>query len=245
MKHILSINELYKSTYISAANKISRSQDSRRSRLKRHADLKGINEPIDREFHYRFTFDKVKFPPDLYYMVNPKGFNQEELKKMGPFAPNPPYFFITDFKYDREQEFGGHFDPRGWSVVLKVNFKSNYGDVIETSCRLELDKDGKTCHPRLFVKYGDNDSRGFYFSNRKDANMFKKFLIKEVLPELESQKIIAIKSEYLINNFSETTYKDNGKDKPVIKLVNGDPTRCYIPLHYINNISINEIYEEG
>jgi hypothetical protein len=37
----------------------------------------------------------------------------------------------------------------------------------------------------------------------------------------------------------------NGKDKPVIKLVKGDPTRCYIPLHYINNISINEIYEEG
>jgi len=47
-------------------------------------------------------------------MVNPKGFNQEELKKMGPFAPNPPYFFITDFKYDRDQEFGGHFDPKGW-----------------------------------------------------------------------------------------------------------------------------------
>jgi hypothetical protein len=239
MKHILSINELYKSTYISAADKISRGQDSRKYRLKRHADLKGINEPIDREFHYRFTFDKVKLPPELYYMVNPKGFDQEELKKMGPFAPNPPYFFITDFKYDRDQEFGG------WSVVLKVKFKSNYGDVLKTDCCLYLDKDGKTCHPKLFVTYGDNGLRRFYFNNRKDANMFKKFLIKEVLPELESQKIIAIKSEYLINNFSETTYKDNGKDKPVIKLVKGDPTRCYIPLHYINNISINEIYEEG
>jgi len=40
MKHILSINELYKSTYISAANKIIGDQGSRKSRLKKHADLK-------------------------------------------------------------------------------------------------------------------------------------------------------------------------------------------------------------
>ena len=244
MKHILSINELYKSTYISAANKMGGRHGSRKSDLIKHADLKGINEPIDREFHHRFIFDKIDFPSDFYYGVHPKGFSKEELKKMGPFAPNPPYFFISNFKYETDGLYNSSsYSEKKWQLVLRIDFKSNYGDVINILCYFNLNKE-----VAIHVSKPNNpseSSRRIYFSNRKDAVMFKKFLVNEVIPELETQKIIANSSEYLLNNFSEATYLDKGRDRPVIKKVSGNPQKCYIPLSIIKDISINDMYKSN
>ena len=56
MKHLKTINELFKSTYLSASNKIKRRHKSRAEELIKHAAKMGEDTPHERVWPFRFIF---------------------------------------------------------------------------------------------------------------------------------------------------------------------------------------------
>ena len=56
MKYLKTLNELFKSTYLSASNKIKSRHKSRAEKLIKHAAEMGKDTPHERIWHHRFIF---------------------------------------------------------------------------------------------------------------------------------------------------------------------------------------------
>ena len=165
MKHLKSINELLKSTLVSASAKASEyGQRVKSDKFLKHADEKGENVPVDRIFPHAFTFDYVTDSSFRYYV------------KPYTDGSNPPYFYITDWKMKSDSISNNR---KNYNVHFDVIFKSNYGKTLILDCVLS---DNNT-----FRSWLNNGSSNTYFkfssNNRKDAVQFKKFLLEELTPE--------------------------------------------------------------
>jgi hypothetical protein len=159
MKQIMTF-ELYKSTYMSAADKLEYGHKKRSEELKKHAAEKGIsafagNQGFDRIYGHPFVLE-----------------NHSKLKNREDFLGK---FFITSF----EDHVYGTYRPDYHGV--KVIMQSDYGKKILVefvtgpknffSLDLEYDFDeGKKA----------TEVKNFQFENRKDAIEFRKFIFELV-----------------------------------------------------------------
>jgi hypothetical protein len=67
MKHIIPFNELRKSTYREAADKLGTEHKKRGEELIKHAHLKGENQPVDKIWPDRFNMEEGH--PDEYWSI--------------------------------------------------------------------------------------------------------------------------------------------------------------------------------
>lgn len=195
MRHIKSISELFKSTYISAAKKSYNNYNhyKRGDELIKHGEYRGENKPVDRIFPHRFIFDNIKDHDFRDYVTT----KNKEIEVNGEnIAIEPPYFSITDFEIIgdkvKNNEVRGDF---GWyilvqySVHINIYFESNYGKKLKLDCYFSIeDEDIKNITKSRKLDFKsmmkiDDKTQFFKFKNRKDAVQFKKFLTDDVIVE--------------------------------------------------------------
>jgi len=180
MKHIKTINELLKSTYKSASDKLKTLHPSRSEELMKHADTSGGSEfskfNKDRDFPYPFEFKNVDLQDVKEHLLGK--------------------FYITD----GEQRYG--LRP-GYSSVI-IHMLNDWGQNVA----IQLTHDGDN-YMNLKIFFGNvvNNElpqyhRDFLFDNRKDALAFKKYLKEKYdNDELEFMKDPL---EFSINKFYST-----------------------------------------
>jgi hypothetical protein len=159
MKQIMTF-ELYKSTYMSAADKLERGHKTRAEELKKHAAESGISA-----FAGKGGFDRIYGHPFIFE-------NNSQLKYKRDFLGK---FFITGF----EDHVYGAYRPNYHGV--KVIMQSDYGKKIRLefvtgpedffSLDLEYDFEGSSKATEI---------KSFRFENRKDAIEFRKFIFELV-----------------------------------------------------------------
>ena len=159
MKQIMTF-ELYKSTYMSAADKLGDGHKKRAEEMKKHAAESGISafagsQGFDRIYGHPFVFE-----------------NHSNLKNREDFLGK---FFITSF----EDHVYGSYRPDYHGV--KVIMQSDYGKTI----RLEFCM-GPENYSRVDLEYDfgggskATEIPNFKFENRKDALQFRKFILEMV-----------------------------------------------------------------
>jgi hypothetical protein len=167
MKQIMTF-ELYKSTYMSAADKLEQGHKKRSEELKKHAVERGISAFTSKE-----GFDRIYPHPFVFE-------NHSKLKDREDFLGE---FFITGF----EDHVYGTYRPDYHGV--KVIMQSDYGKKILVefvtgpkiiflpasmpknffSLDLEYDFEGGSKATEI---------KSFRFENRKDAMEFRKFIFE-------------------------------------------------------------------
>ena len=153
--------ELYKSTYMSAADKLEDYHKTRSEELKKHAAEKGISafrgdsDEFQSIYGYPFIFE-----------------NHSKLKSLRTFLGK---FFITGFE---DQVYGRY---RAGYHGVGVIMKSDYGkEIIVELC---VGSSNNHCSMSLQYKDGrgstyDGKINTFNFENRKDALQFRKFILE-------------------------------------------------------------------
>jgi hypothetical protein len=150
--------ELYKSTYMSAADKLEHGHKKRSEELKKHAAQSGISafagkEGFDRIYGHAFVLE-----------------NHSKLKHREDFLGK---FFITSF----EDHVYGTYRPNYHGV--KVIMQSDYGKKIKVELVV-----GPENHFNIDLEYDFDGGKkatevsGFRFENRKDAIEFRKFIFE-------------------------------------------------------------------
>ena len=157
MKQIMTF-ELYKSTYMSAADKLEYGHKKRSEELKKHAAEKGIsafagNQGFDRIYGHPFIFEN-QFPHREHFLGK---------------------FFITGFE---DHVYGSYrLNYHGVKAIMQ----SDYGKTI----RIEF-VTGPNNHFSLDLEYPNEktgshiEEKNFKFQNRKDAVEFRKFIFELV-----------------------------------------------------------------
>jgi hypothetical protein len=164
MKQIMTF-ELYKSTYMSAADKLEQGHKKRSGELKKHAAEKGISAFAGKE-----GFDRIYGHPFVFQNQFP---NRENF--LGKF-------FITDFKDWLPGNYRSEYN--GINVVMK----SDYGNTIEIDVIV-----GPNRFVKMDLEYQiRNESRpvkekNFLFQNRKDALEFRKAILEYVEDEFSEE----------------------------------------------------------
>ena len=144
--------ELYKSTYMSAADKLEHGHKKRSGELKKHADESGISafsgsQGFDRIYGHSFIFE-----------------NYSQLKNREDFLGK---FFITGF----EDHVYGSYRPNYHGV--KVIMQSDYGKKIKVEIVV-----GPENHCKIDLEYGPIEISNFKFESRKDAIELRKFIFE-------------------------------------------------------------------
>lgn len=156
MKKLMTF-ELYKSTYMSAANKLEDGHKKRAEELKKHAADQGISAFRDG----RKGFERIYQHPFIFE-------NHKDCKGREDFLGK---FFITDF-----HQGGGYMT--GY-FGIHVEMKSDYGEKIDINLVV-----GGNNYLNMEIEYGDTGIssgpkiRNFKFDNRKDALEFRKFILE-------------------------------------------------------------------
>ena len=264
MKHILGINELFKKTYLSAANKLRTLKHNKKAdELELWGMRRGINEPFPlKEDPNRFYFNNItdlkgKFYDECFSKLSPSKHDE-----LGPFSPPPPFFHIIGFKLG--PCWGGRYLTKSPLVLgfnFKVNMVNNYGDKININVQINLSMPdekkifvNKDMNPRIFLTMEDNKgednkrTKDFKFQNRKDATKFKNFLV-EIIPDL---KELSLKPPFYNQEWYCPTDIVNHRDELIetyrnIKDKDGNPilgkVGIQIPFDIIKEISVNKFYE--
>ena len=159
--------ELYKSTYMSAADKLERGHKTRSEELKKHAAESGIsafrgNDEFQSIYGHPFIFETY---PDLRY-------REDFLGK----------FFITGFE---DCVYGSYRE--GYHGV-KVIMKSDYGKTIKLEFVVVEDgvyRGEDASVYKMDLQYGFDQIQvreisDFKFENRKDAFQLRKFILELV-----------------------------------------------------------------
>jgi hypothetical protein len=162
MKYLKKIDELYKSTYKSAADKLLRKHKKRSEDIMKWAGERGESElkkkDVEREYPHAFSFTNK----DL-----------EDLNLLGKF-------FITD-SYCVEEN--GYIMP---ATNISINMISEWGLKIN----LELVIENETYELLRFkIKFNNKYERKFLFNNRKDAIELRRYLIQNVDEEFTKLRI--------------------------------------------------------
>ena len=164
MKHIKKIDELFKSTLMSAHDKQKTLHPTRASNLKDWAGEKGESEfskfHVDRIYPYKFVFSNISNLSDV----------KEEF--LGSF-------YITNIEKVpnlRDGYFG-----------VLVYMMNDFGQKIQIYLSFT-----NTGISNFKIKFGTDYKREFRFEDRRDALQFKKFLVEDGLPEVGiSQSIVS------------------------------------------------------
>ncbi len=198
MKHLKSINELLKSTLVSAARKAKSNYEhpERSKALLNWAEERGENVPVDRIFPHPFTFD----------WIYPKSTNSYFKQFVSPINPgsNPPYFYITNWEFieDRLTDRNNFYEVR-----FKITFKSNWGETVF----LEVSLNTNTLAPFKAWLKAASESIYIKFSSkrRKDAVQFKKFLLEDLTPEFleDIENYFSSCSSFIKNKFERESDK--------------------------------------
>ena len=158
MSRIKKVDELYKSTYISAADKLTGNHNDRANRLRDWAHEKGSPAKFDRDHPHRFYFSQYK---QLHYNSDMNG-----------------YFSIVEIKRGNSSNY------RSDICVYDVYFRSDYNKKIKII--VLLDSDPTWVELRLSLPYSKSDTEewtsggSFLFEKRKDAIEFKKYLHESI-----------------------------------------------------------------
>ena len=152
MKHLKTINELNKKTYISAANKLKQDHPDRAEELRNWAIVAGIPEDNERICPNRYNFQHRE--------INKKDVMPDE------------YFSLVDIK---NEDINYRNDNKS-VVKFGVDFKSNYG----TKVKLVISLDDTGDITNFYSSSGYESNYQFKFRSRKDARAFKKFLYEYV-----------------------------------------------------------------
>ena len=159
MKQIMTF-ELYKSTYMSAADKLEQGHKKRSGELKKHAAEMGISA-----FAGSQGFDRIYGHPFVFA-------NHSNLHHREDFLGK---FFITSF----EDHVYGTYRPNYHGV--KVVMQSDYGKKIKVELVV-----GPENHLHIDLEYDFDGGKKatevdrFRFENRKDAMEFRKFIFELV-----------------------------------------------------------------
>ena len=177
MNHLLSINELRTSTYLSAADKLKPKHPKRASRLVKHASKFGTHKLLDDPSNY-FTdsypfkisheFQVTNSDIDGEFFIISYGFSNDCLKIFMASEDNKKISIDLQFGSDRNEPLTKDSDF-GEFIDLWISEYDDGG---------ELEYDG----------FGNNSEDYFTFNNRKDANYFKKFIV-EYFPDKGLEKI--------------------------------------------------------
>jgi hypothetical protein len=172
MKHIKKIDELFKSTLMSAHDKLKTLHPTRASNLKDWADEKGESEfskfHVDRIYPYKFVFSNIS--------------NLSDVKDQ--FLGS---FYITDVEKDETIETQRYFG-------VLVYMMNDFGQKIYIYLSFTNGIATNTGIVNFKIKFGKDYKyeRGFRFEDRRDALQFKKFLVEDGLPEVGiSQSIVS------------------------------------------------------
>lgn len=158
MKHLLKLDELYKSTYKSAADKLKYRHKKRSEEIMRWAEERGKSElqkkHIEREHPYSFSFNSCKSLSDI----------KEK--------------FLGEFYITNNDMTGGATHNHQVQIIMtsdwgiKISIKITYivSTFKVTSCKILFNyQSGKF-----------NSERDFLFNNRKDAIEIRKYLVENV-----------------------------------------------------------------
>jgi len=181
MKHIKTINELFKSTYKNTSDKLKALHPGRSEELMKHADIIGSSEFTkfnkDRDFPYPFEFNNVDLQDVKEHLLGK--------------------FYITD----GEQRQGLN---SGFSGVT-IHMLNDWGQNIA----IQLTHD-RNDYMKLRICFGKLENgiqkyereRDFLFDNRKDALAFKKYLKEKY--DYDELEFIKDPLEFSINKFYST-----------------------------------------
>jgi len=157
MRNIMTF-ELYKSTYMSAADELEKDHKQRAEELRKHAAEKGISA-----FRGKEGFD----------MIHPHAFVFSNYKPLTHREDLFGKFFITDFE---DKVYSNNY-RQGYEGVIVI-MKSDYGNTV----KMELVV-GPNEFLKLDLEYGFErgqsmraEYQNFKFNNRKDAIEFRKFI---------------------------------------------------------------------
>lgn len=254
MKHIRSINELFKKTYLSAADKFrERRHPSKADELELWATKRGTNEPFpQRQDPNRFYFNIPSLKSGFWYECFSK-ISKSRFNDLGPFAPPPPFFHITE--YGLYNAYPNFWDANT-SVVLNfsiiIEIINNFGDKLNIIALISLSvpRDSKRSEPvtEMYPSISlsmrkENEKSDFHFTNRKDAIKFKNFLV-DIIDDLQFQA----EKETFPNVVSQThnlrtTYR-NFKDKDGKHILGENEETVKIPFSIIKEIPLNKFYNE-
>lgn len=170
MKHIKKIDELYKGTYMSAADKLSKLHPKRAEELEDYARTKGINKKVEREFHYKF------------YLAN--HWNKND--RLRNIFQIDEYFFITKAEQLITQHNVGIRNKLLTIANYNILIESNYGNKIRLNSRLITSSDVKENYFTLCIDdayVGGKDARSVLpsciaLTKRKDALNLKRALLE-------------------------------------------------------------------
>lgn len=181
MKHLKKIDELLKSTYLSAARGLSISHSKRAEELKRWAAEKGESEKIERIYPHRFNFknDSIEVWKNVIY--------------------DDEYFFVTNIKQRTE-------GLREEYVEFQIGFRSNYGHNIVLSFSYNYlrtrDEEPGNWNRIKFESFGDDGvGRTYQFLSRKEAYEFKKCLLEWIEDEKLPNEYTKILKSISLNKF--------------------------------------------
>jgi hypothetical protein len=157
MKYLKHINELYKKTYSSAADKLKEKHPSRSAQLDKWAEEKGNPEMIDKDFYHPFTF-----------------------------ISNPTISDMKDDKMWRGKFYikGSEDKPSGWAQGYRgfnVFMTSEYGMELNLQCAYSIYDQNYFAMKLSWDKY---NRPNFTFDNRKDALEFRKYLVEDLSKDL-------------------------------------------------------------
>ena len=181
MKHLKKIDELYKSTYLSAANQLKSKHVSRAKKMMTHAEERGTSE-LSKP-------DVVRLFPHPFVFTNNKEF-QSRYKQfvMGKF-----YIVGVEKNTNLRSGYQGIFvelaNEWGQRVVLELSYSVNSDYLDLTWNRLVVGAMGKK---------EKSLETSFLFDNRNDARQFIKFIYEAIedLEMLEPPKPISINRLY-------------------------------------------------
>lgn len=269
MRHIKTINELYKKTYQSAAKKLyTRGHRSRAEEVELHGLRHGINEPFGEKEDARvYKFNNIKeFQTGDFYSLCVSKVGSDKSRRLGPFNPPPPFFHIVGYTYDRyyPSRYGSN-EQHDFTFRIYVYFKNNFGEIltVEVDLKLEVPKKGnwrenpaaEYINPTVRLDAyasdtrrsdGTNDindkhSKRFKFDNRKDAMKFKNFLV-DISSEIS--KLPIGPDYYRSRGEFEETYSNiyYGDKKPVVKY-DENKDDYLVPFELIKDVPISYFYE--
>ena len=157
MKHLQKIDELFKSTYKSAADRLKRKHPVRAKNIMDWAAEKGESElkksHIERQWPHKFEF------------------NNDSL------ADLKNEYFLGSFSIIgcRRPSYRQGYEGAG------VEMLSDWGQKIEITVSWNIDDDRDWFSMKIYFNYWNNkyqNERDFEFTNRRDAIQFKKYLIE-------------------------------------------------------------------
>ena len=182
MKHLKTINELFKSTYLSASNKIKRRHKSRAEELIKHAAKMGKDTPHERVWPFRFIFPNSL--ENEFYSIQ-----SVEKRMAGHFCLITTHFVSN---YGNKKEMGHRFD-----FYVPKFVKSPLSPVNQMYRNCEISKD-----ENFYFRYDPGD--GFTHDDkkiaRKNALEFYKFFLEYWEDELSEEYPNFILDNFTVNN---------------------------------------------